>query len=125
LAKEAGPSATSSRWPIVVSVVIVAWMVAVVVTLGRPFTDHVPVAPVPPPRTTTPFVYRCAAPLGGADVELRRGPAPDEATPARRGCAAPRSTRRALAGVDLALTVIVVAALGTLAWRRRAAASSR
>jgi hypothetical protein len=89
--------------------------------LSRAFTDHVPVAAEPAPLTTTPFVYRCGPPLGGAEVELRSGPAPEEARPSRPGCAGPRGARRALAGIDLALAVVTVGALVTLVVRRRRA----
>jgi hypothetical protein len=116
-----GRSSTAPRWPLVVAGIVLLWFVAVGWSLARPFTDHVPVAAEPPPRTTTPFVYRCGPPLGGAEVELRSGPASGEATPSRSGCAGPRSARRALAGIDLALTVVTVGALVTLVVRRRRA----
>jgi hypothetical protein len=109
---------------LVIAGAVLVWLVAVGWSLSRPFTDHVPVAAEPPPRTTTPFVYRCGAPLGGDRVELRSGPAPGEATPSRPGCDGPRGARRALAGIDVALTVVTAGALVTLAVRRRRVASA-
>lgn len=114
-----GRPPTTPRWPLVIAGVVLVWLLAAGWSLSRPFVDHVPVAAVPPPRTTTPFVYRCGPPLGSDRVELRTGPAPEEATPSRPGCEGPRDARRALAALDLALGLVVVGALGTWVVRHR------
>jgi hypothetical protein len=101
------------------AVIVVLWLAAVLITLSRPYTDHVPVAAVPAPLTTEPFVYGCSAPLGAPDVVLKFGQRPGDAVPSRPGCQNPRHARRVLAGLDVGLTVLVVAALGTWSLRRR------